>query len=230
MGKKERMPDLKDRITELLFEREAFEDNPVTEQQLADEFGLSRTPIRDALKEIEKDRIIERVKGKGVYLRRLSVSEVAEAYDVRAALEAFAGRTAAQVATEHDIDQLDALARDVDDARKKADLPLANKLDVAFHRRISTLSGNATLVRTIDSLSLISRTLQPGRTPFFHDELKPTPYPHQAIVTAMRERDPEGAATLLQRHIEHGKQVMVEQTLGVKLNHFSPVQHAHNTR
>ena len=87
--------NLIEKIRGLLFASNPSETSPMTEQELGKRFDLSRTPVRDALKVLENEGLIERRKRKGIYLKALSISEVLALYDVRSVLEGFAGRLAA---------------------------------------------------------------------------------------------------------------------------------------
>ena len=106
-------------IAQTLFSLRAFEDNPATEQALADTFGVSRMPIRDALKELEKDGLVERRKGKGVWLKRPSITEMAELHDVRCVLEGFTCRLASERIREQDLSELRRSARIFEQADAK---------------------------------------------------------------------------------------------------------------
>ena len=213
------------KICEMLFSANAFENNPLTEQELANHFGVSRTPIRDALKELEKEGIVERKQRRGVYLKQPSVKEIAEIYDLRSILEGFAARLTAKNATKKDIKELRTLAERFTQTKKDGNAEKCDEINVIFHNKIIRLSGNSTLIKITDNFRIIQRAfILTNSLPAPEKEIIPTnPYPHELIVEKLSQRDSGECERILRAHVQRTKELLIERTLGFKINHFRTI-------
>lgn len=117
----------------------------LNENQLAARFGVSRGPIREAVRALEGAGLVESVPNRGVFVRRLTVREVRELYDIRAALFGLAGRLMAERATSDEIERLRGLIQAMETATEKRDFEAYYPLNLEFHGAIVDGSGNRTL-------------------------------------------------------------------------------------
>jgi DNA-binding GntR family transcriptional regulator len=134
----------------------------IREADIAQWLGVSRTPVRDALKRLESDGILESARRRGLVVAELDQQQVSELYTVRDVLEGLAGRLAAQHATSAEVAAMrDLLERQ---ARTHADdlLGLA-RLNQLFHEVVSRAAGNRYLISVLDSFQS-SLALLPGTT------------------------------------------------------------------
>src|SRR5580692_3758394 len=122
----------------------------INESALAQVFSISRGPIREACRSLEKSNLVRVVTNRGVFVREMSVAQAAEIYDVRAHIFGLAGRLAASRVSKRDIDELSAMVREMERAR---DIDAYYPLNVGFHARLVELSGNARLADLYKSLS-----------------------------------------------------------------------------
>ncbi|NDV02025.1 GntR family transcriptional regulator [Pseudoroseicyclus tamaricis] len=169
----------------------------LVESELAERFGVSRTPIREALQRLETQAILTR-DGRSMIVASLDHNQLAELYVVRGELEGLAARLAARNATPEEIrvlrDMLEADRALVDDPDAMA---RANR---RFHKQIHLASHNRFLVRQLDlvhrSMALLASTsiAAEGRGARTLDE-------HETIVTAIEAGDGEGAYAALREHI-----------------------------
>jgi DNA-binding GntR family transcriptional regulator len=212
--------ELSELIVEFLFDENAFAGSPLTEQRLAEHFNTSRTPIREALAELEKVGIIERRQKKGIHLKRPSPELLAAVYDVRSVLEGFAGRLAASRCTKKDLAELKVFATEYSEGRHRGDHEACEKVNLAFHDKIIRMSGNALLINITNSFSIIRKAFQLAYS--IQPELKTNsvPYPHEKIVAKLEAGDAEGCEKLLRVHIQNAKKELIEKSLGFKLNQF----------
>lgn len=169
----------------------------LVESELADRFGVSRTPIREALQRLETQSLLTR-DGRSLIVASLDHNQMAELYIVRTELEGLAARLAAQHATTEEIKVLQEM---VDDDRKIVDNPSALSLsNRRFHKRLHLSSHNRFLVQQLDlvhrSMALMATTslAVEGRGNVALDE-------HQTIVTAISNRDGEGAYEAVKQHL-----------------------------
>ena len=169
----------------------------LVESELAERFGVSRTPIREALQRLETQRLLMR-DGRSLIVASLDHNQLAELYAVRAELEGLAARLAAQHAAP---EELRLLRQMVNEDRLILDDPKAlARTNRRFHKQIHLASHNRYLVQQLDmvhrTMALLATTslAVEGRSEIAVAE-------HEAIVAALEERDSEAAGTALKAHI-----------------------------
>ena len=173
----------------------------INESALAQMFGISRGPIREACRSLEKSGLVRVVTNRGVFVREMSVAQAAEIYDVRAHLFGLAGRLAANRATKRDLAELRAM---VDEMERAKDIDEYYPLNVAFHARLVDLSGNSRLAELYKSLSkelhlFRRRGLVQG------ESMASSNREHVRMIDALRNRDADLAEREMVRHIQAGK-------------------------
>ena len=182
----------------------------LVEAELADRFGVSRTPIREAFQRLETQGVLSR-DGRSLIVASLSHDEIGELYTVRAELEALAARLAAQHAAREEIRVLSDM---VEEDRKLMGEPerlsLANK---RFHRQLHLASHNRYLIQ---QLQLVHRTMALFATTTFAFEGRPTDglAEHKAIVDAIAARDPEAADAAIRYHMSAAYETRLKQNAG----------------
>lgn len=179
----------------------------LVEAELADRFGVSRTPVREALQRLETQGILTR-DGRSLIVASLDHNQMAELYVVRAELEALAARLAARHATPEEIRVLEAM---IAEDRTRLDDPAAlARSNRRFHRQIHLAGHNRFLVQQLDmlhrSMALMARTslAAEGRGAAALDE-------HAAIVQALAAGDPDMAADALRCHISAAFETRLKQ-------------------
>ena len=189
--------EVKDRLIQCILKGEYPPGYALREVSLAKELGTSAIPVREALRELESLRLVESVPYKGTRVREISPQEMKEAYELRALLEAYAGRTAAKVLegkTEILENHLDAMRK----AAKKADIEAYVEYDLPFHRHIVEAAGNSLLLHSWDLLGFEIR----ARVYLQQDprKLADVVESHQAIIDALHKGKAKTAAKLLEQH------------------------------
>lgn len=169
----------------------------LVESELADRFGVSRTPIREALQRLETQSLLAR-DGRSLIVASLDHNQMAELYVVRGELEGLAARLAARNATEEEVLLLREMVEADNDLKDHpAALARANR---RFHKQIHLASHNRFLVRQLDlvhrSMALMATTSLAvvGRGEIAQKE-------HDKIVSAIEVRDGDAAAAALRAHI-----------------------------
>ena len=169
----------------------------LVESELADRFGVSRTPIREALQRLETQSLLSR-DGRSLIVASLDHNQMAELYVVRSELEALAARLAATHATEEEVRILRALVED--DRGRVGDPAALARTNRRFHRQVHLASHNRFLVQQLDlvyrSMALMATTSlsAAGRSDVAVDE-------HAAIVDAIENHDGQEAHARLKNHI-----------------------------
>ena len=174
-------------------------DLRLDERQLAEQLGISRTPIREALAKLEQEGFVEILPRKGVYVRPKTLEEVLEMVVVWAALESMAARLVTEVATDEEIKSLRALAVKQGGDSTRADIAEYSEANILFHQRILELSGCALLKTTADNLlqhmhAVRRRAMTEG------DRISRSVVDHMAIIEAIENREGELAAMLVRDH------------------------------
>ena len=182
---------LRDQIKEVLLERilegEYEPGDRLIETQIAQELGISQTPVREALRELEILRFVVSEPFKGTRVRLVSRQEILEIYPVRAALEEVAARAAA-VRLGGRVAELEGEFEGMLRAVDAGDLHEQVRHDVEFHRLIVEASGNQTLLNLWSSLRIEVRTLITFlRADIDLGELAET---HRPVIEALREGGP----------------------------------------
>ncbi|MCL2767018.1 MAG: GntR family transcriptional regulator [Peptococcaceae bacterium] len=177
------------------------------EVQLADEMGVSRTPVREAIRKLELEGFVVMIPRKGAYVAGITLKDIADLFEVRAALEGMAAGLAAERITEEELEKLE---RAIAEGARAHDggISVFVNWDTAFHDIIYKASRNQQLVQIITHLReqiqrfRVTSLSQPGRTKMFIEE-------HKKIVEAISARDLESARTLAREHIENAEQSLL---------------------
>ena len=191
----------KDAYTMILEAIEAREFRPgdrLVESELAERFGVSRTPVREALQRLETQSMLKR-DGRSLIVATLDHNQLAELYAVRTELEGLAARLAARHATEEEIRVLQSMVND-DRALLGGDPAALSRANKRFHKQIHLASHNRFLVQQLDlvhrAMALMTNTsfAAEGRDEVALDE-------HAKIVAAIEAGDGDAAYQALKSHI-----------------------------
>ncbi len=179
------------------------------EIQLAEELGVSRTPVREALRKLELEGFIVMVPRKGAYVSDLSMKDIADVFEIRAALEGLAAALAAERITEEELETMERLLVEKGEAINQNDIDKLVEVDTKFHETMYKASRNERLSSIISNLReqiqrfRLSSLSVPGRKKDSLDE-------HRNIVEAIQARDVQLARYLAQEHIENAENVLIE--------------------
>lgn len=196
--------------------------------EIAKEFGASESPVREAIKQLESDRLIENTPYVGAVVTNFDMEDIEEIYEVRTALEGLAAKIAAQNIEQKDIELLEQQIADMEKALYEEQYDALGALNKEFHRCIYAACGNKYLYRAIFELwDLASRTpgvfaLVPKRG---HESL----LEHKEILTALRGRDgllaerliveqKENSLSALRSYFQHDQMEKQEVTHSSRLN------------
>lgn len=168
------------------------------EVSLAEGFGISRTPIREALRRLEQDGLVERA-ARGMRVRRRSPAEILEIYEVRILLEAAAAKAAARRGTPLELARLEQLHETMLKVSTEDPAAMAS-VNRRFHETIWAMSHNETLV---DFLTRVDAHLvrYRGTTLNFKDRWEIVLREHAALIDAIRNGDAEAAEAVATEHM-----------------------------
>jgi DNA-binding GntR family transcriptional regulator len=171
----------------------------VNEMELAAQFEVSRTPLREALNRLVAENILDFVPNRGFFVRELNRQAVFDLYELRRSLESSAVQLAAERASERDIKALRKFWKEA--ARTKASIAPASELvarDEAFHVRLVALSGNKEMVRALEN---VNARIHFVRWVDFEQRGDDTFSEHFEILDAVEARDIEKCRELIEAHI-----------------------------
>lgn len=179
------------------------------EIQLAEELGVSRTPIREALRKLELEGFIVMVPRKGAYVADISFKDIADVFEIRIALESLAAGLAAERITDEEMEEMERHLVEKADAIARQDMERLVEVDTKFHEAIYKASRNQRLMIIINNLR---EQIQRFRTTSlaYPGRMQQSLNEHRQLVEAIQSRDPQLARQLAQEHIENAEQSMIE--------------------
>ncbi|MEM1044923.1 MAG: GntR family transcriptional regulator [Pseudomonadota bacterium] len=189
---------LREAITEMDIYREDA-DLRLDERSLAEQLGVSRTPLREAIGRLETDGLVMVVPRKGVYVRRKSLTEILEMIVAWAALESMAARLATAYASDSEIASLRRIASKYDDGQVGVRISEYSEDNIRFHQRILEISKCALLKEMADGLFLHMHAVR-LRAMGEADRLKRSVVDHAEIIEALEIRDADEAAKRVREH------------------------------
>lgn len=190
------------RVRDMIIEGALAPGARIYEEQLAKALGVSRTPMREALKTLASEGLIELAAARGAVVKRFSPKDVRDMLDVLAVLESFAARLACKAASDEQIAELRALHDRMSGFFKARNRLEYYKLNQEFHSGVLRLSGNAALQSAHLAIqSRLKRIRYIGNSePRKWDDAMSE---HEQMIRRLEARDAEGLAAILALHMEH---------------------------
>jgi len=174
-------------------------DIRLDERQLAQDFGISRTPVREAMAQLEREGFVRSVPRRGVYVVRKTKSEVIEMIQAWAALESMAARLITQHASDADIAGLRRMFATFEGDKLHAKLDEYSEVNIDFHQTIIRLSGNAVLISLAENLFTHMHMVR-RQTIGEEDRADRSIRDHMNIIQALEARDTKRAEDLVRQH------------------------------
>lgn len=168
----------------------------IVERELAAELGVSRVPVREALRMLETEGFLEVVQRRGVVVKKMTRQDVEELFDVRVALEVLATRRATERARPEDLERLRGILDRVDEAIASGDAELVGRGNEAFHDAIIELAGNGLLASMLEPLQ--------GRLHWLfrqNQNAEQLQAEHRALFDAVASGDPERSGAQALAHV-----------------------------
>jgi DNA-binding GntR family transcriptional regulator len=178
----------------------------MTERELCERLGVSRPSVREALRQLEAEGLVDVLPNRGPVVKMVTVSDMLELWEVRTALETLIARRFASHGTERQIEALDKAIHDFDAALRSEDIGFIKSTKTALYEAFSAGANSAILTsyfRQVNArLSFVwsSSLMFPGRPAESIGELS-------ALLTAIKNRNPAAAEAAILLHIEHGKAI-----------------------
>jgi len=177
----------------------------LSQQSLAKELGVAQGTVRESLLELEWLGLVESVERLGVFVEKLDVARICDAYQVREVLEGMAARLACNHVGRADLAGLRSMADNILHLAKENKEDERGALDRAFHLRIAGLSRNKILLRLAETYRILGMAVQASRDPeTVHRE-------HLGILDAIEKNLADEAETLARQHVAKARQKLEKQ-------------------
>ena len=169
------------------------------ERQLASDLGISRTPVREAMAQLEREGFVRAVPRRGIYVVRKTKAEVIELITAWAALESMAARLITQHASDAEIATLRAMFTTFENGQLHAKLDEYSEVNIQFHQAIIRMSHNNVLIDLAENLFTHMRMVR-RKTIGQDDRVDRSIRDHMNIIQALENRDTERAEDLVRQH------------------------------
>ena len=181
----------------------------VDEQAIAAEFGISRTPLREALKVLAAEGLVELKPRRGCYVADLSEEDLDDIFPVMALLEGRCAQEAAARASDADLERLAAIHAELERHAAEGDADRFFEANQRFHDALQDLAGNRWLTQLItETRQFIKLTRRDSLN--LQGRLKQSLTEHRAILAAVQRRDAEGAGRLMHDHLLSGRAALAK--------------------
>lgn len=190
-----------DRLRDQIYQHELTPGDAIDEMALCERFGISRTPLREALKVLSSEGLIELIPRRGSFVRSMDIDELNELFPVMMVLEGLCAREAVEKCTTADMQQLVNMHEKLETYVEQCNIDAYYEQNFVFHQAVQDLSGNKWLQRVIGDLRKVLRLARhmqltiPGR---LQESLKE----HRRIMDAFSKQDPDMADQNMQNHLK----------------------------
>ncbi len=192
--------EITNRLRQMILEGQLQPGEKINEKLLTRQFGVSRTPLREAMKVLAADGLLDLIPHRGAVITRQSTSEMSEVFRVLAALESLAGELAAEQASDADLRNIAALTADLRQSYQDGDRPRYFSINQAIHQAILTATGNETLIRSHESIAFrVQRARYQAN--LTSDRWRAAVEEHEAIAAALHARDAQRSGQLMKAHL-----------------------------
>lgn len=200
--------ELTDRMRQMIMEGELKPGTKVPERELTQRFGVSRTPVREALKVLAHEGFVQLVQNRGAVVCEQTMEELTELFPLIAALEGLAGELASSNATDREIAKIGTLTGKLRRAYEAQDRPAYFTINQAIHSAILAAAGNPSLIQ---HHAIVARRVYRARyqANLTRERWLDATQEHEGIQKALEARDAPRLARLMKEHLEHKLQALM---------------------
>lgn len=202
-------------IRDGILAREFPQGSHITARQLAEATGLSRTPVREAMRRLDAEGLIKLIPNRGAFVARWSEDEINHIYELRVLLESFAAQTAADRISEEERDHLGELADEMSRLveQRPIDVDAIAEVNNRFHKGLLEACGNTRLRDLLGTITEVPLQLSTFRR-YSVDELRRSAAQHAELVAALHARDPDWARSVMTAHIRSARHTLLNNPQG----------------
>ena len=202
--------EVAERLRELITEGVLAPGSRLNERVLCEQLQVSRTPLREALKQLAGERLIELNPNRGASVAALSRDDIEHLFELMASLEGLSGELAAQRRTEAELAEIKALHYEMLAAHTRRDLPAYYRFNRQIHATINRCSRNPALAETYHAVNSRLQNLR-FRSNFNQVKWDAAVREHQEMIDALTARAAGSLRRILERHLLHKRDAVLEQ-------------------
>lgn len=189
-------------LKDMIMERQLLPGQKISQEKLARNLGISRTPLIGALKFLEQEKLVESVPRRGFFVRLFSKEEMVSIFELREVLEGLAVRRAAAIITDSEIMEIDAFFKHFAKQKNISDYKEYAREDRRFHSFVIDVGAKEFLKSILLTTNIISFSYQVLHTEGLVRPPNETIQEHLAVIEAIKERDSKAAENLMRQHFK----------------------------
>lgn len=193
--------DLHDKLREDILTGKLADREKLTEMNICNEYGISRTPVRDAIHQLEVEGLVETIPNRGAFVIGMTEQDIRDIFVLRAAGEIQAVRWAVQRITDDELDELDETFEFMEFYTMRNDIPKMININNAFHQIIYHATHNRLMIRQLSDYQAYIRNAVPSNY-YASNYLRNVLSEHREIYEAIKSKDVEAGAQAMQNHME----------------------------
>lgn len=199
--------EVAERLRQRIFAHELPPGTWIDEQKLAEQYGISRTPLREALKVLASEGLVELKPRRGCYVTEISAQDLDDIFPLMAMLEGRCASDAVKRAKRADIEALKAIHDALEKSARDGKIDAFFEANQEFHRKIQELAGNRWLLMVIQDLRKVLK-LSRLHSLSIEGRLQQSLDEHRAIMAAIQAGQPEEAEKAMQDHLLSGREAL----------------------
>ena len=189
-------------LKNMIMDRELLPGQKIPQEKIAQELGVSRTPLIAALKYLEQEKLVESKPRRGFYVRLFAKEEMVSIFELREVLEGLTARRAAQKVTDAEIDKMKQFFSQFDLTQDITDYKAYSREDRHFHTYVTEIGAKEFLKSILETTNIISFSYQLINSEGLVRSPNETIHEHLAVIDAISRRDPQAAEKLMRRHFK----------------------------
>ena len=201
-----------DRLKAMILERKLLPGEKIPQEKLAQELGISRTPLVNALKVLEKEKLVQSIPRRGFFVRLFTKQEMISIFELREVLEGLAAKRAALNISDKEIEQLRAFFQPFRGLSDITDIKAYAKEDRRFHNFLLDIGAKEFLKSILETYNIIIYSYQVISAEGLVQSPNESIQDHLAVIDAVSRRDEEDAETLMRKHLKKSIAIL-RQTL-----------------
>jgi DNA-binding GntR family transcriptional regulator len=198
------------RLRQMLVESRIAPGTKLNERELSEVLNVSRTPLREAIKRLAAEGLVELLPNRGAIAVDLSEADVLNTFEVMSGLEAQSGELAAQRITDAELAEIRAMHYEMLATYTRRDLPAYYRLNAAIHSAINAAAKNPVLTATYKQVNARLQALR-FRSNQNEEKWKSAMKEHEQMINALATRDAAAMRSVLLSHIDHKRDVVIQQ-------------------
>jgi DNA-binding GntR family transcriptional regulator len=192
----------------MIVDRQLLPGDKIPQEKLAEDLGISRTPLVNALKFLEKEKLVRSIPRRGFFMRKFTQREMISIFELREVLEGLAARKAAQKITANQIAQLRRFFHQFSEDQEIADIRAYAREDRRFHNFLLDIGAKEFLKSILETYNIISSSYQILAPEGLVRPPRDTIREHRAMIAAIAKRDAEAAENAMRLHFQRSRAVL----------------------